>query len=326
MSKKEHLKHHYIPQCYFRNFANNNGKNIYTYDKIESKTYNSAISSICCIDDFYSILPEFINKENPNRRDELAIECDYFAEYIEPMYSKVLSWLINRKNECLRDESKNVGLSYEDKVVIAKYIVIQYLRLPHEREQTLEVHDDMMKQIIPMFKSLVANIENQPEINDLQIGWETDPALLHAQYTFLNDEFANEFAEALANNYWGFLVSEDSAYYTSDFPITVEPHVPNVRPMFLGLTQYGAEMTFPISSEIVISIWDKEYFKDKSENDCKFYLVDKKEERRQNYFRYFYARRQVFSLHNDFSLIELSKMVQGGKHIFMGQCKNNKKQ
>lgn len=336
MSKKSHIKHHYIPQCYLRKFANNNYKNIYTYDKNSSTSYNAAINSVCCLNnfyritsnhsyDFYEITSNASEKSIVNEEDELAIECDYFAEHVEPKYNNVLSWLITRKEECLKDESKNIGLSFADKLTIANHIVIQYLRLPYQREQTLSMHNSFMDQMIPLLQAAATLETNNPKINELKIGHEFDSALLHATDTFLNEKFVNDFANALANNYWGFLVSPDGNFYTSDFPIIVEPHVPNVRPMFLGLTQYGAEMTFPISNEIVLSIWDREYFSNKAKTDCRFYVIDKKEERRQNHFRYFYARRHVFCYHNDFNLIDFCKIVSGNKHIFMGQGKNNDK-
>jgi len=321
MSKKPHVKHHYIPQCYLRNFSNN-GRKIYTYDKNLSKKYCADISSVCEINDFYKISNDYI-EENPEYEGaELMIECDYFAQNIEPKYSELLNRLISCKNECLIDKCKNIGFSYKDKRIIAAHIVIQYLRLPHIRTETIQLFDDIMPKMIELTKAL-ASEGNDNDFNDLKIVAHCEPAILHASNTFMNDEFVNKFSEALANNYWSFLVSEKGNFYTSDFPIVVEPHVPNVRPMYLGLAQYGSELTFPISKDIVITMWDREYFADKRTEDCKFYLIDEKEERRQNLLRYFNARRHVFSFYDDFQPIELcTKYLNNGKHIFMGPNQN----
>jgi len=317
MSKKEHTRHHYMPQCYLRNFSNN-GKNLYTYDKVSSTSYHAKIEDRCIIDDFYRLSEGYI-KENPqDEGKELFIECDYFSNNIEPKFSKVISWLISRKEECLKEENKNIGLSFIDKRVIAAHIVIQYLRLPGMRAITLSMFDDTMPQITDLFKHVLATVKNDQSYNDLDIKAYCDPALYHANMTFMNEKFVNEFAEVLANNYWSFLVSENGNFYTSDYPVVVEPHVPDVRPMFLGLAQYGAELTFPISKDIVLTIWDKEYFASKRDSDCKFITVDAKEERRQNSFRYLYAKRHVFSFHNDFKLIDLHKIINNNCHYFMG--------
>lgn len=317
MSKKEHTRHHYIPQCYLRNFSNN-GKNLYTYDKVSSTSYHAKIEDRCIIDDFYRLSEGYI-KENPqDAGKELFIECDYFSSNIEPNFSKIISWLISLKEECLKDECKNIGLSFNNKKEIAAHIVIQYLRLPDMRTDQLDMFNQYMPQVIDLFKQGLAIEKNDQSFNDLDIKASCDPALYHANMTFMNEKFVNEFAEVLANNYWSFLVSENEIFYTSDFPIVVEQHVPNVRPIYLGLAQYGAELTFPVSKNIVLTIWDKEYFASKMDSDCKFIKVDAKEERRQNSLRYFYAKRHVFSYHNDFKQIELYKSIEGGKHIFLG--------
>lgn len=316
-SKKEHTRHHYIPQCYLRNFSDN-GVNIYTYDKYSSTSYYARIEDRCTIDDFYRLSKGYI-KENPqDTGKELFIECDYLSSNIEPNFSKIISWLISRKEQCLKDENKNIGLSFNDKKVIAAHIAIQYLRLPIMKTDVLDTFNQIMPQMIDLFKQGIAIENNDQRFNDLDITAHCDPALYHAGMTFMNKEFINEFAEILANNYWSFLVSGNGIFYTSDFPIVVEPHVPNVRPMYLGLAQYGAELTFPISKDIVITIWDKEYFASKRDSDCKFITVDAKEERRQNSFRYFYARRNVFSFHNDFKMIDVHKTINNDCHCFKG--------
>lgn len=124
------------------------------------------------------------------------------------------------------------------------------------------------------------------------------------------------FAEAIANNIFVFWVSPEKDFYTSDFPIVVSPHIEDVRPMYMGLAQYAGELTMPLSPEIVLSVYDREYFKDKESLDGCFIEADAKEVRRQNLLRYFYASRHVFSYKNDFGLIDFAYQLKG-KHIFM---------
>ena len=86
--------------------------------------------------------------------------------------------------------------------------------------------------------------------------------------------------------------------------------------MYMGLAQYGGELTMPLSPEIVLSVYDRDYFKDKESLDGCFIKADAREVRRQNLMRYYYASRHVFSYKNDFSLIDFSYRLSG-KHIFM---------
>lgn len=86
--------------------------------------------------------------------------------------------------------------------------------------------------------------------------------------------------------------------------------------MYMGLAQYGGELTIPLSSEIVLSVYDRGYFNDKESLDGSFIKADAKEIRRQNLLRYFYASRHVFSYKNDFSLIDFYYKLYG-KHKFM---------
>lgn len=110
-------------------------------------------------------------------------------------------------------------------------------------------------------------------------------------------------------------MSRNADFYTSDFPIVVKPHVLNVRPMYMGLAQYGGELTYPLSPSILLTVYDREYFNSLGDKDCMFIEATDKEVRRQNMLRYFYAKRHVFSLHNDYSLIDRI-YANEGHHIF----------
>ena len=319
MSKKPHTRHHFIPQCYLRNFAYSD-KGIYAYDKIESKSYSASIDKVCAIDNFYSVSPENVDSKYEGDNPTLIIEKDILAENIEYNYAMTINNIIQAKDELLLDQTKNIGLCYEDKYTIAQYIAIQFLRLKSVRDEMEDMYNEIMPKAIRLLKQGVAIEKNDPAYNDLNIGYKYDPTIIHANL-FLDNELIDNFAKELANNYWSFYVSEDNEFYTSDFPIIVQPHVQGVQPMCMGLTQYGAEVTFPISKDIVLTIWDKDYFSDKAINDCKFIIVEDKEIRRQNLLRLFYAKRNVFSYHNNFIVAETFRISNGGNHVFLGTNK-----
>lgn len=184
------------------------------------------------------------------------------------------------------------------------------------KDSTVDDYLRMEKAGIDMVKWILAKEKGDESINDLKIDVQCEAPVLHAQLTYLNNETLMDFADAIASNIWMFLVSKNSDFYTSDFPIVVEPHVKNARPMYMGLAQYGGELTYPLSPSLMLVVFDKVYFKEKEEYDCTFSIADDKEIRRQNMLRYFYAKRHVFSSKKDFSLIDIIYKV-GGHHIFM---------
>ena len=140
---------------------------------------------------------------------------------------------------------------------------------------------------------------------------------LAARLTYMNYDELMKCAGAMANNYFVFWVSKGGDFYTSDFPIAVEPHVPNQGYLYCGLLMYGSEMMMSLSPSLALSIYDRNYHKDKEELDGSFIVADDKEIRRHNMMRYFYAQRHVFSYKNDFRLIEFIHRARGGEHIYM---------
>lgn len=48
-----------------------------------------------------------------------------------------------------------------------------------------------------------------------------------------------------------FLVSKNDDFYTTDFPIVVEPHVKDARTTYMELAQYGGELTYPLSPSLI---------------------------------------------------------------------------
>lgn len=319
MAKKEHRKHHYVPQCYLRNFSSD-GRSIWTYDKIKSDNniYSSAIDNICFIDEFYT-LPEGRMKEyRQERKNQLYIECDYFANSIEPQYDNMLKKIISNKDRWI-DNPEQLALSEEEKKAFASNIAIQWFRTPYQRDTVKKLDENIIPQMINIFQQNLAIIQDNPEIAKLKIDYHIDPVIEHASMTFMNDELVAIYANALLSGLWEFSVSSNNDIYTSDFPIVVESHVKNVRPICEGLASYGSELSFPISKNIVLTIWDREYFTEKSDLDCKFVMLDEKEKRRKNWFRYFYAKRQLFCHDNRFDYVELAKSANGGIHIFKGK-------
>ena len=170
---------------------------------------------------------------------------------------------------------------------------------------------------IDMLKHILAFQEGNENFKNLEVKAVCEKPALHAILTYMNHEEVEKCASFMANDIFVFRVSNGNDFYTSDFPIAVEPHVKGSRCNYCGLVQYGGEVTMPLSPSLSVSIYDSQYFKDKKELDGCFIEADAKEVRRQNLIRYFYASRHVFSYNNDFRLIESFCCYNGNKHEFM---------
>lgn len=310
------MKQHYIPRCYLKRFSEND-KSIYTYDKIHCKKYNASLMSVCCEDDLYTISDNYVRKNNEESDSEinrLSLERDHFALTVEPLYAEFLRQIDVIKEEWLTGKD-HYRLQFIEKKELALHIITQYFRMPQIGHVMVEDYIRMEKASIDIIKQFMAQQTRDEEFNKLNIEVTCEKAALHANLSYLNHEMLMMFANALANNIFVFWLSKQNNFYTSDFPIVVSPHVQNVPPMFMGLAQYGGEVTMPLSPDLALSIYDREYFKDKEEIDGSFIEASDEDIRRHNFLRYMYATQHVFNYKNDFSLIEFFYKLEG-KHPF----------
>ena len=308
MAKKPNTYHHIVPQCYLKNFAVK-GKNdyVYVYNKRQNKSYTQAISHIGGADNFYTISTYFTD----DTFDSKVIEKEYFANYIERKYSEVLEQVIS-------NVSKGLTLTDDLRTGLAVHLVIQFLRSKEVRDKDEDFLNDMLPQMLSLFKEGLALEKNNPEIAKLNLGYQYDPALNHFRSSFGNEEIINTFAAELFKNYWAFYVSGTPVFYTSNFPIVVNPHVQDVRPFCMGLTQYGAELSFPISPTVMLVIWDRHYFKDKAQSNGRIEIPSDKDIRKYNWLRYLYAE-QVFSHTNEFTMLDFIYNLEGNHYFFRYQ-------
>ncbi len=294
-----------------------NERSIYAYDKIYCKKYNASLMSVCCENDLYTISDEYVKENNEKGESEinrLTLETDHFAHTQEPLYVQFLEQVDEIKEEWVKGKD-HYRLKFIEKRELALHIITQYFRLPQVGDAMVDDYIRMERAGFDMVKEIMAVQTGNDEFRKLEIDVKCEKPALHANLSYLDNETLMMFANAIASNIFVFWISKDNDFYTSDFPIVVSPHVKDARPMFMGLAQYGGELTMPLSPGLALSIYDREYFKDKEGLDGVFVEANDKEVRRHNCLRYMYATQHVFSYKNDFSLIELVYKLEG-KHTF----------
>ena len=318
MKSKAHTKHHYIPQCYLRGFAHNNGRTVYAYDKCCSGIKDMSIKSVCTIDNLYEISNRYAdNFIDGSKMNQLMLEKEHFADHIEPTYSAIIKQVTAIKDECLNTPSTNIGLCYEDKFLIAKLIVIQFLRLPEVMKAIMSVYNSIEQDTYKSIQGIISRDFNIPEVEKINMELDEGGAFVYAKIALCNDEFIDPIAGRMAQNYWTFNISESGGFYTSEFPIIVEPLVKDAILQDFGLTQYGGVVTFPLTKDILIAIFDREYFADKKHIDGRFFVTSTCTEDYYNRLTYLYAKRFVFAYNNDFTLIDKLTQQQKGTHTFI---------
>jgi len=318
MKKQPNTNQHYIPQCYFRNFSSNN-KSIYVYDKNLGRSFPNpiAIDKICCKDDYYSLLAKNVDTNKSKREKELIIEKDFFADDIETKFGILLKRIISNKDEWIQDNNTS-AISDEEKQELSELIAIQFLRLPNKRDDLISSFEgDFMKDVIKIFQMGLSIETGNKSIENLQIIPKVEShSQLHAVKLFCNQEIIDEFTSTLYHKYWDFFVSTDNDILTSDNPIVIKTHKKGVRPLCSGLGAESTEISFPLSKNIVLVIWDKNYFPSKGITDCQFSIIDDKKKREYNLLRYGCAIQRIFGFNNEFSIVEQIKTINNGNELF----------
>lgn len=277
------------------------------------------MKSVCSEDNLYTLSDEFVSRNNAksgnSEVNRHTIEHDFFSINVEPKLDLYLRQLDEIREEWMSGKGQYI-LNSNEKLELALHIVTLYFRHPLVMESTVDNSIRAEKASLDIIKMMMASQTGDDRYYKLEIDLEYDKPALSAQMTFMSEEFLMDFAQAISKNIFVFWTSKGSDFYTSDFPIIVNPHEENVKPFYMGLAQYGGEVMFTLSPKVALSIYDREYFEADKELDGCFINADDKEIRRHNMIQYFYAQRQVFSLKNDFRLIDFIYEHNERQHIF----------
>ncbi len=316
---KQTKRQHYVPRCYLKWFSSD-GKSIHTYDKKLSRQYDAAMMAVCFENDLYTISDEFVAKNNSepgtSTINRLSIEKDFFSKDVEPNLDLVLRQLDEIREDWIMGREQYY-LNSKEKLEVALHLVSLYFRHPLLIESAVDDYMRMERASLDMIKEMMAVQTGEDGYRKLQIELECEKPVLGANLTFMSNELLMQFAEAIAKNIFVFWMSTDNVFYTSDFPIVIYAHEKNVRPMYMGLAQYGGEVLFALSPKLALSIFDRECFKSDEDLDGCFILAQDKEIKHHNLLQYVYAQRHVFSLNKDFRLIKFLYKQSGNKHPFV---------
>ena len=126
--------------------------------------------------------------------------------------------------------------------------------------------------------------------------------------------------DRLLNKSWAFLVSPENLLYTSDNPIVIINRL-KIPAIAGDLTLKGAQIIFPISGNILLSMWDDDYFDHQKHLVNCFNLISAQDIRTNNLYQYGNANQQVYCASSDFEIVKTSLANNNGEHFYLPQPK-----
>lgn len=318
-------KEHYVPRCYLKNFILENDK-IKVFDKFKMQIREQRIMEIAMENYFYDInFEELLQKVESDESekiksdlknivgtqdwedvkkllDEKHIEKDFFS-HLEEIYSRLLHIFISKSYDGNKWVMENCSICSEtEKVFMALFVAIQVIRTKSFRTM---LGDTIAKFYQTFAYKSQMNSENALPKEAFEVEANSDFVKLQHSNMILDEEMAMEMAETLCNHIWIIYVNKtDYPFYTSDNPVATIPHKFDKYMSYGGFASEGVEIVFPISSKLLLAMYERETYKDRLQ-DRKYVVLSSKEQ--INYFncqQVYHSYRCVFSGKDNFEIAE----------------------
>ncbi|MGB8193690.1 MAG: DUF4238 domain-containing protein, partial [Chitinophagaceae bacterium] len=253
--------HHFLPRCYLKLFSENR-KFVHVYSKVH-KRHGTAqgIHNVAVKENFYRISLDSIQSDDKSPEDVNFFETGFFDRIVERQFSPLLTSITEKATIWTQNKDRIEVLNTIELDTFAALIAIQYLRMPDIREKYCSFWENLADARLEMMKVFFINQfpDSKEFIESIILDYqrELDPDL-HAEI-YANQELVNNIQDCLLDKVWIFYVSPHDDFYTSDNPILIKPHVENKPSRLEGFDQYGCEIIFPISSSVLLTLWDKHY-------------------------------------------------------------------
>lgn len=218
---------HTVPQLLLRGFTNTATGDIWVYDKLTDKVFNTGTPGIAAEKGFY----DYKVKDG-------VITIDPGIKKIETAADSILKAIIS---------SRSIAeLSASDRVVLSGFVAVQMMRGRRVRESIKSVNDIMVEKfrergIDP------TKIDNFGEMT------EEDARLLSMN---LVSKATTDFAPYIYSKTWLlFQTSPPDTFWISDNPVTL--HNENRDPLrgTLGLAVKGIQINLPIASDLSLAFY-----------------------------------------------------------------------
>jgi hypothetical protein len=272
---------HYVSQFCLRRFTAD-GTSLWVFDKPTKRVFRKNVDELASEDGFYDLSPEFATDY---RTMDKAL--GHLEDYAAPAFEHLIHDLDHRRGFNHRDEPLRRA--------IATFVVIQDVRTRLFRDQYVQKHDAVLKEIERRF--IVVPPAWPKEVSPQRAAFE------QARF-MLRKEYRRRAVAVLMNQIWIVGRNDtDQPLYFSDAPVTRYSHVPHPfgGP---GLATIGIQIDFPLSSRYVLMIHDRAYFGESlAPREGRIVALDDEKVKGFNGMQVWNSRRQVYCSENRFDLV-----------------------
>lgn len=280
----EHTNQHFVPRCYLRGFSFGKKKNpmVYVYDKLASKSYVTPINDICYEEDLYTIKDTHLSEEER----KMYYEVNYLKKEVEDSYGPCLKDTVSKLSE-------NNTLTVPEKIELAHYIAIQFLRQPNVKT----ISQYFNAGVFSDFSVARHVIEH---INDKDVSLTTysnDKAEAHYKNAYGNEGTINILTCLFGCARWE-LIHCPHCVYTSDNPVLAMPRIFEIHNRTVICGKEMEMFVFPISCNYLLTIEVNPNASFERNNSCVIRESKEGELLRYNLLQYICSKRYTVSVDN----------------------------
>ncbi len=227
---------HYVPQYYLKGFTEPHAPAfIWVYDKVTARIFRTNVKNVAHETDYY---PDDVEQ--------------YLANSIEGPAQSVIDKI--RQHE---------PLTPHDKARLAAYMVVMLKRVPRSRQRRRERSPVVIASVFGSVEEQLADLLAEEPANEVLLRRREEVIQLRAKYEaevpreidyqLLPPETSPRLLAVLQEMTWHYWTyDKEPAFLTSDNPVFYFEG--------LGIGQKDSEVSFPISSQVVLwATWRKDY-------------------------------------------------------------------
>lgn len=272
--------------------------------------YQTSIDKIFYEKNFYAVDMDLVPEEVRDKMNVNSIEYDFFAEHIESQYAGMLD-AINKSTDVWKEISPDLlyGRIPECWVDhLSMQLIVQYLRTPEAREHALELLDYSRLYMKVLYDNPLLSEEKKrfyQEESQRTYGEVID----HFMF-FFDKKVIESYCLLLKNKIWSIYFSPDAEFFTSDSPIIFEREGSNKEVGFMELNLSNLNITYPITRNLLVKLWDRDSYKQIEPSDRTICIVDEEFVMRENIRQYIWANNEIVTPNDSSVFFERIKNIQ----------------
>jgi len=288
----EFRKQHYVPQTYLRRFTADR-ENLYVFDKLHQdpsrRIRRSSVRHIAHENDFYDIATEVLEPAARPGHNEKMIEK--VLGPIDAQLGSEVEHLVTTVGKAPIDPNR--------RVVLARAMGIQALRTRDMRDTIVEFYQQGYE---ALFRDLTER--NWPGEGDLAPGVQMKPEYIPVYHAiFMFESGIKTVGKAFFSYTWVVGVNKtQQPLYTSDQPVVRLAHIDEPGLSNEGFVSPGIEVAFPLDSNHLLIMRDREAPGGERTNDGSVEEMDDARVEFYNRMQVEQSRRQVYCREDAFTL------------------------